>query len=113
MKLRNKVLIGIGCAWVLFLALTYAGSNLFLIRSFLKLEQDHTNQDLGRVDQALGQIDYSLYTFTSDWSHWNDLYDFMQGKNAAFIPNNLNMTAYVNSTINFLSYWSKDFKLVV
>jgi len=113
MKLRNKILIGIGLVWIIFLVLTYAGSNVFLIRSFLSLEKDRADRDLGRVDQALDQFDYSLYTYTSDWAHWNDLYDYMQGKNPSFVPNNLNMTAFVNSTINLISYWDKTGKLAV
>lgn len=113
MKLRNKVLITIGLAWILFLSLTYIGSRVFLIQSFLALEQDRADRDLARVDQALDQINYSLYTFTSDWAHWNDLYSFMQGKNPGFVPNNLNMTAYVNSHINFMTYWDKKGMLVL
>lgn len=113
MKLRNKVLIAISLAWILFLAFTYIGSKVFLMQSFLALEQDRAKKDLGRIDQALDQINYSLYTFTSDWSHWNDLYYFMQGTNPAFVPNNLNMTAYVNSHINLMTFWNKQGKLVV
>lgn len=108
MKLRNKVLIGIVCTWTIFLAITYAGSQYILIRSFLHLEQEHAAQDLRRINQALDQIDYSLYTFTSDWSHWNNFYDYMHGNNPAFIPNNINMTALINSTINLLTYWTKE-----
>lgn len=113
MKLRNKVLISIGLAWLFFIGLTYTGSQFFLLKSFLALEKVRANEDLGRVDQALDQVNYSLFTFTSDWSHWNDLYSFLQGKNPSFVPNNLNMTAYVNSHINFLSYWDKNGKLIV
>lgn len=113
MKLRNKVLIGIGLAWMGFLILTYTGSQLFLIRSFLELENDRANRDLARANQALDQIDYSLYTYSSDWSHWNDLYDYMQGKNPSFVPNNLNMTAFTNSTINMISYWDQNGKLLI
>lgn len=113
MKLRNKVLIGIGLAWIGFLILTYTGSNFFLIRSFLELEKDRANRDLARVNQALDQIDYSLYTYSSDWSHWNDLYDYMLGKNPSFVPNNLNMTAFTNSTINMISYWDSQGKLMI
>lgn len=113
MKLRNKVLIAISTAWLIFLSLTYIGSQYFLIRSFISLEQSHADQDLGRIDQALDQINYALYTFTSDWSHWNDLYDFMQDKNPSFVSNNLNMTAFVNSHINLLSYWDKSGHLKV
>jgi diguanylate cyclase (GGDEF)-like protein len=113
MKLRNKVLIGIGLAWMLFLILTYIGSNIFLLQSFLSLEKDRADRDLGRVDQALDQFDYSLYTYTSDWAHWNDLYDFMRGKNTSFVPNNINTTTFVNSTINLMTYWDKSGKLIL
>lgn len=111
MKLRDKVLIGISLVWVLFLALTYSGSHLFLIRSFLRLEQEHTYQDLSRIDQSLEQICRSLYTFTSDWSHWNDAYLYLQDKNPNFVANNITMTALANSSIHFLSYWDSQDKL--
>ncbi|OGT37010.1 MAG: hypothetical protein A3F12_01050 [Gammaproteobacteria bacterium RIFCSPHIGHO2_12_FULL_38_14] len=113
MKLRNKVLIAISLVWLLFLGMTYIGSRFFLIQSFLNLEQDRATRDLSRVDQALDQINYALYTFTSDWSHWNDLYDFMQGKNPEFVPGNLNMTAFVNSNINLMTFWNNEGKIVV
>jgi len=113
MKLRNKILIAISLAWLTFLAFTYVGSKLFLLQSFLELEHDRADKDLSRVDQALDQVSYALYTFTSDWSHWTDLYEFMQGKKPDFIPNNINMTAFVNSNINILSYWNNEGKLVV
>lgn len=112
MKLRNKVLIAISLAWVLFLGLTYVGSKVLLLRSFLALEHAHAEEDLSRVDQALDQINYALYTFTSDWSHWNDAYSYMQGENPGFIPGNINMTAFVNSNINVLSFWDKTGNLV-
>ncbi|HEX4045509.1 MAG TPA: EAL domain-containing protein [Gammaproteobacteria bacterium] len=113
MKLRNKVLIAIGIVWLIFLALTYIGSRVFLIQSFLKLEQNRADDDLGRVDQALDQVNYALYTFTSDWSHWNDLYSYIQGKEPEFVPNNLNITAYVNSHINLMTFWDKTGKFVL
>lgn len=113
MKLRNKVLIAVTLVWAVFAGIVYLGSHYFLINSFLELEHDRSNRDLARIDQAIDQNLYSLYTFTSDWSHWNDLYDYMQGKNPEFIPNNLNMTAYVNSTINLLTYWDLSGKLFI
>lgn len=112
MKLRNKVLIALSLAWLVFLLLTYVGSKYFLMQSFRSLEQDRANRDLGRIDQALDQVNYALYTFTSDWSHWNDLYDYALGKNPEFIPNNINMTAFVNSNINLMTFWDKEGRLL-
>lgn len=113
MKLRNKILIAISTAWLLFFILTYIGSRIFLIQSFLALEADRADRDLGRVDQALDQINYSLYTFASDWSHWTDLYNYVKGENTEFVPGNINMTAFVNSNINLMMFWGKDGKLVL
>ncbi|EKD71424.1 MAG: hypothetical protein ACD_46C00184G0004 [uncultured bacterium] len=113
MKLRNKILIAISVAWLIFLGLTYIGSRVILLKSFLSLEHDRADQDLGRIDQALDQVNYALSTFTADWSHWTDMYDFMQGKKPEFIPNNVNMTAFVTSHINLFSYWDKQGKPVI
>lgn len=113
MKLRNKVLITVTLVWAVFASIIYIGSNIFLTNSFLDLERDRASRDLARIDQALDQNLYSLYTFTADWAHWNDLYDFMQGKNPQFIANNFTMAAYVNSTINLLTYWDANDKLIV
>lgn len=113
MKLRNKVLIGIGLAWIVFLVITYAGSHFFLIQSFLSLEKDRANRDLARVQQALDQNNYSLYTYAADWSHWNDLYSYVQGKNPSFVPNNINMTTFITSTINMVTFWDKNGNLLV
>lgn len=112
MKLRNKILIALGLTWLTFLLLVYIGARAFLVQSFLSLESDRINRDLGRVDQALDQINYSLHTFTSDWSHWNELYDYIQGKNPNFISDNVNMTGYINSHINLMMFWDKNDHLV-
>lgn len=108
MKLRNKVLVVISLTWLVFLGLTYIGSKSFLLSSFLELEFNRANQDLSRIDQALDQNNYSLYTYTSDWAHWNDLYDYMLGKNPEFVPGNINMTTAVTSHINLQTFWNKD-----
>lgn len=112
-KLRNKVLIAIGLAWSAFLILSYSGSRYILLQSFLHLEEEHAAQDLTRITQASKQIEFSLDSFTSDWSNWNDLYAFMQGKNPEFVPNNFNLGAFINSTINLLTYWDTKGNLIV
>src|SRR2546421_254623 len=47
MKLRNKVLISMTVTWVIFVLLIYLGVNYFLMKSFLNLEADRANRDLG------------------------------------------------------------------
>jgi diguanylate cyclase (GGDEF)-like protein len=112
MKIRNKILLGIGLAWVGFILIAYAGSRYFLLDSYLQIEHENANKDLERVDNALNEISLSLYSFTADWSHWTDLYNYVQGKNPQFIAKNLVMNVYTTSTINLLTYWTTKGKLI-
>jgi diguanylate cyclase (GGDEF)-like protein len=113
MKLRNKILIAISLVWATFLAVSYLGSRDFLLNSFIQAEKQDTTEDLQRIDKVMDQLSQSLYTFTSDWSHWNDLYFYMQGSNPGFIANNFNLPAFLNYKINLLTYWSNRDKLVM
>ncbi|VVC77191.1 Phytochrome-like protein cph2 [Aquicella siphonis] len=112
MKLNNKVLLGIALVWLMFLIAAYAGSRLYMLDSYLVLEQEKANRDLARIDQSLDQLHNSLRTFTFDWSHWGEVYAFMQGKNAAFVRNNFNLATFIASDIDFLTYWDKHGKLL-
>jgi diguanylate cyclase (GGDEF)-like protein len=113
MKLRNEVLLAIGSAWAVFLIAVYIGSHFFLQHSFLRLENEDAREDLLRINQALEQNVYSLYTYTADWSHWNSAYNFMRGKNPKFINDNLKTFSFANANINLVSYWNIKGKLII
>lgn len=108
MKLRNKVLLTVGIAWFALLTITVAGSYQFLLNNFLKLEKSAVRENLYRVNQTFDQVFYSLATFTNDWAHWNDAYDFLAGKNRDFPQKNLTLPALTNSNINFLGYYHNN-----
>lgn len=112
MKLKNKVLLVVGLVWLIFLAVTYTGSHLFLLHSFLKLEKDRVERDLSRIDEVLDQLNFTLYTYAADWAHWDEAYRFLQNKNPSFVKNNFTIPAFLNSTINFISYWNNKHKLM-
>lgn len=113
MRLNNKVLLALGIVWLLFLGMFYLTAHQFLMRSFLKLENSEITKDIQRVHQALDQISYTLGTFTIDWAHWNDAYDFIGGKPSSFVSDNLDITAFSNSNINLLIYLDKKGKILV
>ena len=112
MKLQNKVLITIAFVWLLFASLLYLGSSLFITTSFLKFESDRANSDLLRIDQALEKNLNSLFTFTYDWAHWNDAYQFVQNSNSAFVKNNLSMTAFKTATLNLILYIRSNYDII-
>ncbi|MBV8803237.1 MAG: hypothetical protein JO131_09825, partial [Gammaproteobacteria bacterium] len=108
MRLNNKVLITLGVIWGIFLSISYFAAQHYLLNSFLVLEKNQINTNINRVKQALDQTLYSLGTFTIDWAHWNDAYDYIEGTNPQFVPNNLDYTALTNSNINVILYLNKE-----
>ncbi len=112
MKLRNKVLILISLVWAGFLIITYSASHYFLLHHFLTLENERATRDINRVYQALDQNITTLDAYTADWSHWTEAYNFMSGKNPQFISTNFKIPTFVNSNINFISYWNAQGKQV-
>jgi diguanylate cyclase (GGDEF)-like protein len=112
MKLQKKSFLVIGIIWVAFIALICGLSRYLILDSYLKSEQYYVQRDLDRIDETVKEINRSLYLFTNDWAHWNDLYNFMLGKNPDFVSKNLGMNVYKDSTINLMSFWDTKGNLV-
>lgn len=112
MKLKKKVLLASGLFWVAFFLVVFVIARFFLLHGFLTLEENHANHTLSRMDRALNQLDQAQYTFTTDWSAWDDLYAFMQGKNPHFMTNNLQSNALVNAHVNWLTYLNSHGKFI-
>ncbi|MES2217030.1 MAG: EAL domain-containing protein [Pseudomonadota bacterium] len=108
MKLRNKALLALGLSWCIFIGVTYSSFYLYLLHNFLALEHSRTENDLSRIEDALTQNTISLASFTTDWSHWNDIYNFVTGTDSQFINNNMTLLAFQNSNICMMSIWKND-----
>jgi diguanylate cyclase (GGDEF)-like protein len=108
MKLRNKALLALGVSWCLFIGITYASFYLYLLHNFLVLEHSRVDNDLARIEDSLTQNALSLASFTTDWSHWNDNYNFVTGQNPQFITDNMTLLAFQNSNISMMSIWNSD-----
>lgn len=113
MRLNNKLLLYLGLVWIIFLGISFYGAHQYLMKGFLKLEQNQINQNTVRVKQAIDQELYALGTFTTDWSHWNDAYDYIKGINPVFVPNNIDIIALVNSKVNLMIYLKSDGSIVI
>jgi len=113
MRLSNKVLITLGIVWAIFLGASYLGAYQYLMKGFYKVENTEVHKDISRVQNAITQVLYSLGTFTIDWAHWNDAYDFIEGHNPGFVPNNLDVPSLINSNVDVLLYLNKQGKILI
>ena len=112
MKLSKKVFIVLIIVWIAAIGLILAGTQWFLVKSFLTLEDNQVHNNIYRANQALNQTLYSLATFTADWARWDDAYNYMLGKNPKFAADNIKLSSFTTSNINFLMYLNKQGKML-
>jgi PAS domain S-box-containing protein len=119
MTLRKKTLIIIGAILISLIAILYAVSQSILMGSFLELEEQNTQKNVGRAQNALSDDISSLVTMTRDWGTWDDTYNFIENANTEYIEANptdetikglrVNVMLFINSSGQIV--FSKAFDL--
>jgi len=83
------MLLTIGSAAVVLLALLSLTSDSIFLQGFESIERDHTDRDARRASDAVGVMIESLHTKCYDWAAWDDAWHFMQSGNPEFARENL------------------------
>ncbi|MCB9076255.1 MAG: PAS domain-containing protein [Anaerolineaceae bacterium] len=112
MTLRNKTLIIISVTLVGLVMLLYFIAQTILLKSFATLEAEDVNQNVERAATALHEQLVILDTTAGDWAPWDDTYNFVQGKNEAFIEENLMDATLTNLRLNFMLFFDSAHQLV-
>lgn len=113
MRINNKIMLSLLILCSLFFFITYTIGHEYLMESIIKFENDNINQNINRVNQAITQNKSSLNSYTTDWAHWNDAYDYVAGTNPAFIKNNWFIDSFINAKINLIIYFDKSGKILM
>ncbi|MCB0167384.1 MAG: hypothetical protein KDI79_24355 [Anaerolineae bacterium] len=112
MTLRNKTLIIISVTLVGLVMLLYFIAQTILLESFATLEAEDVNQNVERAATALHDQLVILDSTAGDWAPWDDTYNFVQGKNEAFIEENLMDATLTNLRLNFMLFFNSAHQLV-
>ncbi|MDX9975891.1 MAG: CHASE4 domain-containing protein, partial [FCB group bacterium] len=102
MTMRSKILF-ITCGTVigLLFAIYFASSSIFL-RSHARLEVRQTVCNVERVLAALHDSLDKLGVLVHDWSAWDDMYQFANDRNKAFVQTNLGDGTFNNAKLNLI-----------
>lgn len=103
-SLRNKIVLIIGSAFLLFMLFLVGISHFVILHSFEDLEEQNNRQDLLRVSNFIREDMANLESQVSDWSEWNDTYYFMAGKAPEYAESNLNINTLHNLNIDLILY---------
>ena len=108
MKIRRKALAIVVFATVLLMLVLFSVSQGILLESYAKLEEDAVKTNLGRAVHAIRNEISAVKSAVSDYSAWNDTYEFIVSKSQDYINANMmddtfyglnvNLFMFVNST---------------
>lgn len=98
MSLSRKVTMIVVMAILLSGLLSFAIQQLFIMPSFVALEKETATQNVERVMGAFDRELDLITTLVTDWSNWNDTYNYVKGANPDYETENLVFLQYTHCT---------------
>jgi two-component system, sensor histidine kinase and response regulator len=112
MALRTKVVLLIGGAFVLLIAVLLCSLSFILLESFKTIEQRNVRKDTERVLDALVYDLKTLQGQAGDWAEWDDMYDFVESGSPEFLSRNISKTNFVNLRLNLMLFINASGRIV-
>lgn len=108
MSLRVKTLIIIGSTLTILIVGMYALSQIILLQSYIRLEEQTTERNVQRALNALNDRLSVVHSTNVDWAHWNDTYQFVEDHNEDYLVANTNDNTFNLYSLNVMLYLNAD-----
>lgn len=112
MSLRLKTLIIIGSTLTILILGMYALSQVILLQSYVRLEEQTVERNVQRVINALNDRMSVLHSTNVDWAHWNDTYEFINTRSPDYIAANTYDGTFNLYGLNFMLFLNMDNEVV-
>lgn len=112
MSLKKKTVIMICAVFLISAALNFAVQQVVIMPSFYSLERENAMDDIGRVLESINRELEVVGATASDWSYWDDTYNFAGGGHPEFLEASLNQTALINAGYNMMNVYDQAGKLL-
>ena len=76
--------------------------------AFEDLEMAAARSDLVRAEQAIRADIRNLQAITADWAPWDDIHDYVLGRNPGFIKSNLDRPTLENLDLDMMAVYGND-----
>ncbi|MBI6872581.1 CHASE4 domain-containing protein [Clostridium aciditolerans] len=107
MSLRKKTIYIISFTFLCLILLLYVISTNIIGRGFSHLENEYIQNNVYEAMSVLKDDVVALNISVSDWSNWDDTYEFIEDKNYQYIRSNLGDSIFTQLDINsiiFINY---------
>ncbi len=108
---RNPVVL-IVLGFLLFVAIQYLVSRVFILQGFQQLEIKQTQRDAERVTNALADKIAQMKITAKDYASWDASYQFIEDANLAYKTENLTEDVLANLNLDFMLFVNKNGKVV-
>ena len=112
MNIQTKTLVIIFSSFVALTLILSITLKDIIVENYLQLEQTDLKNHLQRTFNIITLEEDNLKQFTGDWANWDDTYEFITNKNAAYIKSNITDTTFTDSKIAFIAYINISGKLI-
>ena len=112
MTIHRKILLLLLLSVSLYTVLGIGFQRLLILPSFRSLEATEARTNMQRCHEALEREIEHLATFCSDWSVWDDTYDFIQSQTEDYIASNLGPASFIENNLNLMYFYDLRGNLV-
>ena len=88
MPLQKKSFLTLLIALIVAVALLFGTASIILSQSYSRLETFTAKQNVERVENTYNAVVEQLKSTISDWSYWDDTYQFISDHNQEYIDEN-------------------------
>ena len=103
MSFKIKTIIIIAAVAVSMFGVLYCMSEVIFIANFEAIEKKLTEDNTGRIVDALSSQLDSLDTLNHDWAAWDDTYIFAQDRNQDYLDSNTTDQTMINAGLNLIA----------
>jgi sensor domain CHASE-containing protein len=89
LSLQKKVSMTLFLGIAVFVISSFVILHMVIAPTFDELEQSVARSDLNRAEQAILNDVENLVAISADWALWDDIYEYMLGRDPAFSASNL------------------------
>ncbi len=107
-SLQRKLSLRMSLAMALFMAGVYLILRTVITPAFEEVELEAAHADLVRAEQAIQTDIDNLVAVTLDWSEWDDMYEYVSGRNPTFKRSNLDRSTLANLGLDMLAIYNQQ-----
>jgi sensor domain CHASE-containing protein len=104
-SLQRKVSLRLSVAMAVFTIGVFLILRSVITPAFEELEISAAHSDLIRAEQAIQTDIDNLVAITLDWAPWNDMYEYVSGRNPGFQRSNLDRSTLSNLGLDMLAIY--------